>query len=158
MMANIKTRKAVETDMPAIAEILRELGFFARINAEPAAATEQRVRHHFDLCCRNDDHSIYVAENDRDEVVGYAAVHWLPYLLLSGLEGYVSELFVRPSAQGQGVGTLLLDVMKEEGEARGCSRLSLLNMRNRDSYRRGFYKKAGWQEREHAANFVLPLV
>lgn len=156
-MATIKIRKAVKTDMPAIAEILRELGFFAHINAEPAAATEQRVRYHFDLCCRNDAHSIYVAENDEGEVVGYAAVHWLPYLMLSGPEGYVSELVVKVSAQGQGIGTLLLDVVKEEGKARGCSRLSLLNMRNRESYQRGFYKKVGWEERERAANFVLPL-
>ena len=90
-------------------------------------------------------------------MVGYAAVHWLPYLLLAGPEGYVSELFVRDSEQGKGVGTKLLEVVKREAEERGCSRLMLLNMRYRESYQRGFYKKLGWQEREDAANFVLQL-
>ena len=34
---------------------------------------------------------------------------------------------------------------------------TLLNIRHRESYRRGFYKKIGWEERPQAANFVLPL-
>jgi hypothetical protein len=48
-------------------------------------------------------------------------------------------------------------VAKEEAKKRRCSRLSLLNLRNRESYQRGFYKKQGWTEREHVANFVFPL-
>ena len=37
-------------------------------------------------------------------LVAYAAVHWLPYLILRGPEGFVSELFVDQAARGQGVG------------------------------------------------------
>jgi GNAT superfamily N-acetyltransferase len=69
----------------------------------------------------------------------------------------VSELFVHVAAQGRGIGTLLLEEIKREGLERGCSRLSLLNMRNRESYQRGYYRKVGWEERENAANFVLLL-
>jgi len=35
-------------------------------------------------------------------------------------------------------------------------RLSLLNGRQRDSYRREFYKKNGWRKRD-TANFVFDL-
>jgi GNAT superfamily N-acetyltransferase len=101
---------------------------------------------------------VYVAETEEGEIAGYAAVHWLPYLLLLGPEGYVSELFIRESDRGQGIGTQLLEVVKQEAEARGCARLMLLNMHERESYRRGFYKKQGWEERPDAANFVYPLL
>lgn len=89
--------------------------------------------------------------------MGYTAVHWLPYLILSGPEGYVSELFVAEAARGMGVGKALLTAVKRTAAARGCSRLQLLNMRNRESYQRRFYEKDGWQEREQAANFVYPI-
>ena len=41
--------------------------------------------------------------------------------------------------------------------SRSCSRLMLVNRKSRESYRRGFYKKLGWEEREEFANFVLHL-
>ena len=44
------------------------------------------------------------------------------------------------SARGQGVGTQLLEVVKTEAAERGCSRLLLLNRRNRHSYERDFYQ------------------
>jgi GNAT superfamily N-acetyltransferase len=76
---------------------------------------------------------------------------------MAGPEGYVSELFVRESARGQGVGGQLLDAIETEARARGCTRLSLINLRHRESYRRQFYVKAGWQERGAAANFIYAL-
>ena len=36
-------------------------------------------------------------------------------------------------------------------------RLSLLNLRERESYRRGFYAKRGWTERPGAANLIKRL-
>jgi GNAT superfamily N-acetyltransferase len=153
----IKIRNATENDVSEIAAIVRGLQQFAHINEEPPLATEQRIRHHFRLCAANDSHTVYVAEHTNGQVLGYTVVHWLPYLLLKGTEGYVSELFVRVSAQGRGIGRLLLETVKTEAKQRGCYRLSLLNMRNRESYQRDFYKKVGWEEREHAANFILPL-
>ena len=153
----ITIRNATKNDVPAIANLLRGLQQFDHLNEEPPAATEARIRHHFRLCQAGNSHTIYVAENAQGVVDGYTVVHWLPYLLLKGPEGYVSELFVRVSAQGQGIGRRLLEAVKTEGKKRGCLRLSLLNMRHRESYQRGFYKKMGWEERGLAANFVLYL-
>jgi len=155
-MNNVEIYRATIKDAPAITEVLREQGWFTHINEETASATRRRVKRHLQLCLADDSHSVYLAEKS-GEVVGYVAAHWLPYLILTGPEGYVSELFLRNSARGQGIGTALLEAVKDEAEERGCSRLMLLNIRNRESYRRGFYKKLGWQERDMAANFVLPL-
>jgi GNAT superfamily N-acetyltransferase len=155
-MTNVEIRRATINDAPAIATILRELGWVALVNEETAESTQKRVEHHLWLCLADASHSVYVAEKEA-EVIGYAAAHWLPYLILAGPEGYVSELFLRDTARGQGIGTALLETVRAEAEERGCARLMLLNIRNRESYQRRFYKKLGWQERELTANFVLPL-
>jgi GNAT superfamily N-acetyltransferase len=76
---------------------------------------------------------------------------------MSGPEGFVSELFVSEGARGQGVGRELLRVIESEARARGCQRLSLTNLRDRESYQRQFYVKAGWRERAEAANFIYTL-
>jgi len=90
-------------------------------------------------------------------VVAYLTVQWLPYLFLTAPEGYVPELFVDEERRGQGIGKRLMETTENEAKARGCARLMLCNARNRDSYKREFYQKLGWQERESIANFVLKL-
>jgi GNAT superfamily N-acetyltransferase len=69
----------------------------------------------------------------------------------------LSELFIRESERGKGIGTRLMETIKVEAQARGCSRLMLVNSRSQKSYWRGFYKELGWEEREDAANFVCRL-
>jgi hypothetical protein len=51
----------------------------------------------------------------------------------------------------------LLETVQAEGVRRGSRRLMLLNMRQRESYQRGFYSKLGWEERLQAATFVKML-
>ena len=154
---NVKIRNAELRDTTAIAEILRGLGLFPYLAAETLVQTQTHVREHVKLCLSDNSHSIYVAELPGTGIVGYVAAHWLPYLMLMGPEGYISELFVKAAGRSRGVGGTLLDVVKREAKARGCFRLSLLNLRNRESYERGFYVKQGWQERPDAANFLCLL-
>jgi GNAT superfamily N-acetyltransferase len=153
----IAIRQAQIEDAAPLAALLRELGWFAALEAETADATERRVAHYLAACLADASHSLYVAEQAPSGVAGYVAVHWLPYLFLAGPEGFISELFVGEAARGQGLGTQLLDAVVREARARGCARLQLINMRQRESYQRGFYTKRGWQEREGAADFVYVL-
>ncbi len=104
-----------------------------------------------------DAHTLLVAAGDEGQLLGYAAVHWIPDLFLPGPEGYLSELFVDPDARGLGIGGALLDAIVSKARDRGCSRLQLINFRHRESYVRGFYAKHGWEERPTAANFALYL-
>jgi GNAT superfamily N-acetyltransferase len=150
-------RSATPDDVPAVAAILRGLGWFSFTKNETTAETETRVSRHLRLCLGDDSHTVLVAEVAGGAVLGYAAVHWLPYLILQGPEGYVSELFVVEAARGAGLGTKLLEAVKDMAISRGCSRLMLVNRKTRESYRRGFYRKLGWEEREEFANFVLHL-
>ena len=153
---DVAVRKAGLADATALTEVLRSVEYFTHLIELPfkeARATVVRGLER-DLAC--DDHLVLLAENAEGRILGYCAVHWLPYLLFEGPEGYVSELFIHESARGRGVGARLLEAVKAEARQRGCQRLSLLNGRQRDSYLRKFYEKNGWRERD-MANFVFDL-
>ena len=149
-------RRAGPSDAGALAALVKGLGLFSWMEKVDAGSLAGRVAAHLALCLADPSHTVFVAER-AEGVVGYVAVHWLPYLILQGPEGYVSELFVHEEARGAGVGALLLSEVEREAKRRGCARLCLLNRRTRESYQRGFYPKHGWQERADMANFILPL-
>ena len=151
-------RKAQQGDAWALTGLLMGLGWFEHyFSGASREALQDRVGQHLERCLADVSHSVYVTEIAQGELAGYLSVHWLPYLFLPGPEGYVSELFVRADARGQGIGSDLLETARQEAEARGCTRLSLINMRSRESYLRGFYGQHGWEERPDAANFILRL-
>ncbi len=150
-------RTAQFFDTPAIAGLLREVGWFDAINRMSPQQAAEHIQEQLAHCLADDSHSVYVGVDQQADVLGYVDVHWLPYLFLPGLEGFVSDLFVRPSARGQGLGAALLETVKAEAQKRGAYRLSLLNGRHRESYTRSFYQKQGWEERLTMANFVYIL-
>lgn len=154
---SVKVRNAQQEDVPVIAEIIRNLGWFPYVESETPAATERRVLVHLELADADDSHMVLVADDEEGKAAGYISVHWLPYLLLSGPEGYISELFVREDARGKGVGTALLNDVKEFAISKGCSRLMLLNSRERASYEGAFYAHFGFTERTEMANWIYTL-
>jgi len=145
-------------DAENITSIIRELGWFEHLNSESNQTTAERVHQHISLCLADDSHSAFVAEDENHKVIGYSSVHYLPYFFLPGPEGYVSELFISTEARGQGIGTALLERVIAEARKHGCSRLTLINSRTRESYQRKFYEQHGWKERTEIAAFVLPLI
>lgn len=152
-------RKATSGDAAGLADLILGLEWFGRyFEGLSLEAARAQVDRHLGLCLGDENsHTVFVAQDAGSQLIAYAAVHWLPYLFLPGPEGYISELFVTTDARGQGVGRRLLEAVMEEAKAHGCSRLSLINMRGRESYQRGFYHKQGWNERADAANFVVKL-
>ena len=151
-------RYAIIEDATGITNLLRSIGWFNAINQTSEAEALKKIHKDLEFCLDHpESHSVYVYENMEGEVIGYISVHWLPMMILAGPEGYVSELFIHPDFQGKGIGSSLLDAIREEACNRGCVRLSLLNAKHRLSYQRHFYGKQGWQERDTMANFILPL-
>jgi GNAT superfamily N-acetyltransferase len=147
-------RPARFPDAPALADLLREVGWFEAINSKTPAEASTHIESHLAEGLADESHSIYIGMDQTGHVAGYVSVHWLAYLFHPGPEGYISELFLRPSARGQGLGAMLLETVKNEAVERGAYRLSLLNNKQRDSYKRGFYQKQGWEERPDMANFI----
>lgn len=171
-MKNVTVREAHAVDAVAIVKILYDLGWFTHLNSKAHEQTVQQIEQQIALCSKSSSHSIYVAEDSVAEdsvaenaandvlnhVLGYIAVHWSPYLFLLSSEGFISELFVHSHHRDKGIGKTLLDTVISEAINRGCSRLMLVNSKNRESYQRQFYIKQGWLERENIANFIYPLM
>jgi GNAT superfamily N-acetyltransferase len=150
-------RKAKEYDAAGIAAVLHAMGELRSIASESVPATAKTVERNLLGATGSNNSTVLVAETPDGEVAGYCAVHWVPFLFFAGGEGYVTELFVRPPDSGKGVGSKLLELVVAEARERGCSRLSLLNGRDSEAYRRGFYSRRSWVERERMANFIFPL-
>ena len=154
---DIKIRSAEITDAGPISDILVELGWFPDLEKESPSKVIDRIRNYLEKCDASDSNTVYVAEINIGVVVGYVSAHWIPYFFFSGPEGYISELFVRASMRGIGIGTNLLARIQADADQRGCSRLMLINNRKGESYKKNFYRKCGWTERDQIANFVYQL-
>ncbi len=149
-------RAVCQTDAEGLTKLLHAIEGLTQIGKESFEATLARVKRHLERIVSGDEHTLLVAE-ENGQLNGYIHVHWQPMLLLADGEGYISELFVHPEFRSKGIGTRLTDKIIEEGRARGCARLCLLNMRNKPSYERSYYTKNGWAERPNAANFIYDL-
>ena len=147
----ITIRNAALSDVPSLSSLLRSIGTFRQINTESHEATLFRVESHLKMCLSDESHLVLIAEDDSQALKGYVSVHWLPYLFLAGPEGYVSELFVSADARGNGIGGQLLDAVVRSAKARGSARLMLVNIKDRESYKRRFYSKHAWEERQDVA-------
>ncbi len=146
-------RLALESDIQAITELLLSLTEYPSFQKMGLEAVRARVTQSF--AAHHEQQVIFVAELE-GRVVGYTVVYWMT-LLFMATEGYISELFVHLDASGQGVGTALLEKLKQEAILRGCKRLTLINLMDKESYRRQFYAKQGWTEQKNTVRFVLNL-
>jgi GNAT superfamily N-acetyltransferase len=150
-------RRATESDAAPIAAVLHAMSELRAMVPGLNGGTAGIVERNLQVASKTDRSDIFVAETDEGEIAGYCAVHWTPFLFFAGGEGYVTELFVRPRSSQKGIGSRLLDAAVAEGRRRGCARLTLLNGRDSEAYRRNYYAQRGWVERERMANFILPL-
>jgi GNAT superfamily N-acetyltransferase len=91
------------------------------------------------------------------QVLGYVVVHWIPFPMIGGTEGYVSDLIVERDARGAGVGSRLIARIEALARERGCHRLMLNNRVTSESFRREFYPKRGFRRRDDFAGFVKTL-
>lgn len=149
----VTVRDADRYDAEAIAAILEEIGV-TKLMAEPDPLTRQRLR---DAIAAADavHHTVLVALSD-GRVIGFVAVHWT-HNFRQGIDGFVSDLFVRADHRGTGGGTALVREVKRRAAARGSQRLVLFNGKGSEAYARGFYPKLGFTEHEELACFILEL-
>jgi GNAT superfamily N-acetyltransferase len=146
-------RLAQISDARAIAELLCNIDDHPHWKAFGVERLEQTVRDGLEW--NNPERLVLVAELE-GRVVGYGVVYW-QQLLFSRKEAYISELFIHSDTSGRGVGTALLRRMESEAVAQHCRRLTLVNFKDVESYRRGFYSSRGWTEQENTVRFALNL-
>jgi ribosomal protein S18 acetylase RimI-like enzyme len=147
----VKIRPLRADDLDDVMRLHRELGWNPAFRAD---GTTLRGR----LTTLTDvENALLLVAELGGEVVGYIHGEIVTYLLFAGREMLVSELFVREKARGKGVGTALLSAIEAEAVKRKCFRISVLNSRERESYKRRFYPALGYEERAQVANFTKRL-
>ncbi len=139
------------SDIAAVMQLHRELGWNPAFQAD-GTTLKQRL----ETLITEDGALLLVAEMD-GEVVGYIHGQMVVYLLFAGREMLISEVFVVEEARGKGVGKALIGAIEREAVKQRCFRISVLNGRERESYKRGFYPSLGYQERPQTANFTKRL-
>lgn len=149
--AEIGIRPLKPSDIAAVMQLHRELGWNPAFHAD-GSTLKQRL----EALITEESALLLVAELG-DRVVGYIHGEIVAYLLFAGREMLVSELFVMADARGHGVGKALMNAIETEAVKRKCFRISVLNSRERESYKRGFYPALGYEERSHTANFTKRL-
>ena len=148
-------RELNSEDIPLLARFLSNLDVAEWVRGRSLREIEGELSERHGR--RTGSSTILISLTDEGEVSGYGSVHWMPNFVLPGMEGYVSELFIAEKYRGQGIGDSILGEIEKKAATNGCYRLSLLNLRNRESYQRGFYVKRNWEERINAANMIKKI-
>lgn len=149
--SDIIIRPLKPNDIADIMQLHRELGWNPAFKAD-GSTLKQRL----EALITGENALLLVAEL-KGKVIGYIHGEIVTYLLFAGREMLVSELFVMESVRGRGVGKALLSAIESEAVQQKCFRISVLNSRERESYKRGFYPSLGYEERPHTANFTKRL-
>lgn len=151
-LQDIILRHATPADGAAVAALV--LGWAEERGREPLGAAS--LARAVEECLNTPGHEIWVAEAG-GLILGYAAVHWIPFPLIYGREGYLSDLLVAQAGRGRGVGRRLLAQVEARAREVGCVRVMLNNARSSEAFAREFYPKEGYEERTQFANYVKYL-
>ena len=132
-------RPATIDDVTDIYQLVHELATYER-EPDAVVATEQ----HFRDALFVDDPKAFclVAEDDANEVVGFA-IYFLNFSTWLGTHGiYLEDLFVRPEARGGGHGRALLTELARIAVKRGYGRVEWAVL-DWNEPAQGFYAKLG---------------
>jgi GNAT superfamily N-acetyltransferase len=130
MTAPLTVRSANPADVAAIAALVCQWKADEGRTTIDEAGIEQAVR-----AC--------VEAAGCDVLVGYLVLHRIPFPMLEGAEGYISDLIVERTMRGAGVGSQLIRIAEARARERRCKRLILNNRITAQSFIRQFYPKRG---------------
>jgi GNAT superfamily N-acetyltransferase len=134
----VSIRPAIRDDVPVIAELIRGLARYEKLEGE-VVMTEELLDS--SLFGRRPYAEVLLAE-DEGRAVGFALFfhNFSTFLGRPGI--YLEDLFVRPENRGEGIGRLLLANLARLAVERGCGRLewAVLDW-NQDAI--GFYERLG---------------
>ena len=135
MRTTLVIRSATAADAPAIAALLRDLGY--PVERDRVGAT---------LCRLLDDPGAFVivAADEGQGVIGLLSLSCRAVLRLQGVTATIEELAVASDARVRGVGDRLLQYAKGLASERGWVRLEMTVSRRREVTRWDFYDSRGF--------------
>ena len=134
----VQIRPGLLDDVPSIAELIRALARYEKLEHEVVMTEEKLTTHLFG----ERRYAETLIAEDGDQPVGFALFFhtFSTFLAQPGL--YLEDLFVVPERRGAGIGRALLERLAQVAIDRGCGRLewAVLNW-NQDAIR--FYERLG---------------
>ena len=134
----VRIRAGEPADVPVIAELIRGLARYEKLEGE-VTMTEEKLK---DSLFGDRPYAETLIAEDGGEAVGFALFfhNYSTFLAQPGI--YLEDLFVRPERRGGGIGRLLLERLAQLALERGCGRLewAVLDW-NVDAIR--FYERLG---------------
>lgn len=122
MSTSITTRAAVPEDVHLIALLIKELAIYQK--QEDSCVSSSKAIHDA-LFTANPSAEVIIGELN-GEAVGFA-LFFHNYSTFLGKKGLnLEDLFVLPSARGNGIGKLLLQSLAKIADERGCARMEWL--------------------------------
>jgi len=144
----IVIRKATESDVPVILELIRCLSVYERM-ANLCVATEDKLRN--TLFTGIPAAEVLIASAGGDPL-GFALFfhNYSTFLAQRGI--FLEDLFVKPEARGSGVGRALLAALARIAVERDCGRLDWVVL-DWNELATGFYKRIGAQAMDEWTTF-----
>jgi len=139
-------RKCSAADFDRVSPLLKQLW--------PAKVSDpKRLRLAWDRALASTSQRL-VCAIDNGEMVGFCAITISNSLRCEGPLAHIDELIVPEAARGQGIGTGLLDFVKDLAEKSGCTRLEAHDTFQREDAQ-SFYEHKGFEQR--ALLFAMAL-
>ena len=130
----ITIRNSIESDFPQIAELFKE---FAAFEKQP-----EKMTNSVGLMVREKEYfNCFVAENEKKEIVGYAA-YFFSYYTWIGKSLYMDDLYVKEKYRKKGVGKKLLESVINLAKKENCHKVRW-QVSNWNKNGQEFYKKIG---------------
>jgi GNAT superfamily N-acetyltransferase len=131
-------RRGVETDLPQVLALIRELAEYERAPQEVTNTLADMQRDGFGP---DASFKFFVAEDAGGTILGIA-LYYTAYSTWKGRMLYLEDLVVTEAARGTGIGKLLFDAVVHEARSTGANRLKWQVLEwNEPAI--GFYKKVG---------------
>ena len=133
---------AGEADLPRVESLV------GRFHAEYGLETSEEHRRAAlaPLCAGSPHGAIYLA-GPRNAPMGYVIISFGWAIELGGLDGFVDELWVRPSVRGRGVGSALLGQVSARLAREGLKALHL-EVDETDGRTQDYYHRLGYRLRD----------
>jgi GNAT superfamily N-acetyltransferase len=142
----LKIRRAKSSDAPRLADLAGQLGY---------PTTTAQLRERLRRIQPASQHTIFVAESAKDEVVGWLHVSRQP-LLEEELRAEVNGLVVADGHRSLGAGARLLAAAEDWARKRGCKGMSVRSNVIRERAHK-FYERNGYEHYKTQKSFRKPL-
>jgi N-acetylglutamate synthase-like GNAT family acetyltransferase len=139
MLSTVSIRPAVAADLPAICDLIAQLGYAIR---------QDTLGDLLQTMLRDRRHAVLVAEAADQGIVAMVALSSRPVLRLQGWIGTIEELVVKRGLRDRGTGDRLIQYAKGLAAERGWVRLEAVVARRRESNRRSFLYSRGFVSAE----------